>query len=178
MRKPGDSARMPVLETHRLILREFTLADAGFIVELLNEPAFIEFIGDKGVRDPAGAEQYLRNGPLANHAKHGFGLWCVTLKDGTPAGMCGLIKRDFLPHPDIGFAFLARFNGQGYGHESASAVLHHARSHLNLTTIHALTAFKNPASVRLLGKLGFDFVDFIQQPGYAEPSRLFSSKSN
>lgn len=170
---------MPLLlPTDRLILREFTLADAAFIVELLNEPAFIEFIGDKGVRDLAGAEQYLRAGPLASYAKHGFGLWAVTLKDGTPLGMCGLLQRDFLPHPDVGYALLARFHGQGYAHEAATAVLRHARGHLGLTTLHALTAFKNPSSVHLLGKLGFDFVDFIQQPGYAEPSRLFSSKSN
>lgn len=164
-----------LLHTDRLVLREFTLADAPFIVELLNEPAFIEFIGDKGVRDLAGAEQYLRGGPLASYAKHGFGLWAVTRKDGTPLGMCGLLQRDFLPHPDVGYALLARFHGQGYAHEAAAAVLHHARGSLGLTTLHALTAFKNPASVHLLGKLGFDFVDFIQQPGYAEPSRLFTS---
>ncbi len=160
--------------TTRLILREFTLADGAFIVELLNEPAFIEFIGDKGVRDLAGAEQYLRNGPLASYAKHGFGLWAVTLKDDTPLGMAGLLQRDFLPHPDLGYALLARHHGQGYAHEAASAVLRLAREKFGLTTLHALTAFRNPASVHLLGKLGFDFVDFIQQPGYAEPSRLFT----
>ncbi len=168
---------MPLLlPTDRLILREFTLADAAFVAELLNEPAFIEFIGDKGVRDLAGAEKYLHEGPLASYAKHGFGLWAVTLKDGTPLGSCGLLQRDFLAHPDLGYAFLARHHGQGYAHEAAVAVLQHARGPLRLTTLHALTAFKNPASVKLLGKLGFDFVDFIQQPGYTEPSRLFVSE--
>lgn len=168
---------MPLLfHTDRLILREFTLADAAFILELLNEPAFIEFIGDKGVRDLAGAEKYLREGPLASYAKHGFGLWAVTLHDGTPLGSCGLLQRDSLAHPDLGYAFLARQHGQGYAHEAASAVLRHARENLQLMTLHAITAFRNPASVKLLGKLSFDFVDFIQQPGYAEPSRLFVSK--
>ncbi len=169
---------MPVLQTARLLIREFMLRDAAFILELLNEPAFIEFIGDKGVRDLAGAETYLREGPLASYAKHGFGLWAVTLHDGTPLGSCGLLQRDFLPHPDLGYAFLARHHGQGYAHEAASAVLHHARDHLKLTTLHAITAFRNPASVKLLGKLGFDFVDFIQQPGYTDPSRLFVWKSD
>ncbi|MFZ5494090.1 MAG: GNAT family N-acetyltransferase [Verrucomicrobiota bacterium] len=165
-----------LLETDRLLIRELTPADAAFILELLNEPAFIQYIGDKGVRDLAGAEKYIREGPLASYAKHGFGLWCVMLPDHTPIGMCGLLKREFLDHPDLGFAFLARHRGQGYAHEAASAVLRHAREHLKLTTLHAITAFKNPDSVKLLGKLGFDFVEFIQQPGSTEPGRLFVAK--
>lgn len=168
---------MPVLQTARLLIREFMLRDAAFILELLNEPAFIEFIGDKGVRDLMGAERYLREGPLANYARHGFGLWLVALPDGTPLGMCGLLKRDFLDHPDLGFAFLAQHRSQGYAHEAASAVLRHAHTQLNLPTVHALTAFRNPESVKLLGKLGFTFVKFIEQPGYAEPSRLFVAKA-
>jgi RimJ/RimL family protein N-acetyltransferase len=166
-----------VIETKRLRIREFTLADAAFILELLNEPAFIEFIGDKGVRDIAGAEKYLRDSPLASYAKHGFGLWCVTLKDGTPIGSCGLLQREFLVHPDLGYAFLARHRGQGYAHEAALAVLRHAREQLKYTTLHAITAFKNPASVGLLVKLGFDFVRFFEQPGHTEPSRLFVLES-
>jgi ribosomal-protein-alanine N-acetyltransferase len=161
------------LATERLSLRDFTLADAAFILELMNDPDFITYIGDKGVRDLAGAEKYLREGPLASYARHGLGLWAVTLPDGTPVGSCGLLKRDFLPHPDIGYAFLARHRGRGYAHEAAAAVLRHACEQLRLTTLHAITAFRNPDSVKLLGKLGFEFVEFIQQPGYAEPSRLF-----
>lgn len=163
------------IATHRLGIRDFTLADAAFILELLNEPAFLEFIGDKGVRDLAGAEKYLRDGPLASYAKHGFGLWCVTLRDGTPIGSCGLLQREYLPFPDIGYAFLSRHWGQGYALESAEAVLRQARGPLGLTTLHAITAFRNPDSVRLLGKLGFDFVEFFEQPGYSNPSRLFIS---
>jgi [ribosomal protein S5]-alanine N-acetyltransferase len=165
---------MPILSTERLFIREFTPMDAAFVFELLNEPTFIEFIGDKGVRDLAGAETYLREGPLASYARHGFGLWCVVRgSDGLPLGSCGLLKRDFLTHPDLGYAFLSRHHGQGYALEAATAVLKYARHGLALKALHAITAFRNPASVRLLGKLGFDFVDFIQQPGYTEPSRLF-----
>lgn len=166
---------MQPIATARLLIREFTLADAAFILELLNEPAFIQFIGDKGVRNLADAGQYLRDGPLAGYAKHGFWLWCVTLPDDTPLGSCGLLKRDFLEHPDLGYAFLARHCRRGYAHEAAAAVMRHAREHLHLTTIHAITAFRNPDSVKLLGKLGFDFVDFFPQPGYTDPSRLFVS---
>jgi len=168
---------MVILETERLLVRELTLEDAGFILELLNEPAFIEFIGDKGVRDLLGAVKYLRDGPLANYAKHGVGLWCATLGNGTPIGSCGLLQRDFLSHPDIGYAFLAAYRGQGYAHEAAAAILRHAREPLGVKTLHAITAFRNPASVRLLTKLGFDFVQFFEQPGHTEPSRLFTYTS-
>lgn len=161
------------LVTERLLLRELVLTDAPFILELLNEPGFVHFIGDKGVRDLAGAENYLRTGPLASYAHHGFGLLTVTLKDGPPVGICGLLQRDFLPHPDLGYALLARHTRQGYAHEAAAAVLRDARDRLGLATLHAITAFRNPDSVKLLGKLGFDFVEFIQQPGHPDPSRLF-----
>jgi [ribosomal protein S5]-alanine N-acetyltransferase len=164
---------MSILETERLVLRELTPADAPFILELLNEPAYHRYIGDKGVRDLAGAEKYLREGPMASYARNGFGLWLVSLKDGTPIGMCGPIRRDTLEHPDLGFALLARFAGQGYAHEAASAVLAHARSVLKLGAILAITAPENPPSIKLLGKLGFRFERMIALPGYAEPSRLF-----
>lgn len=169
----ADCSFMLPLTTERLRLRHVTLADTALIVEMLNDPDFITYIGDKGVRDLAGAEKYLREGPLASYARHGFGLWAVTLPDGTPIGMCGLLQRAFLPHPDLGYAFLARHRGRGYAHEAAAAVLRHAREQLGLTTLHAITALRNPDSVKLLGRLGFDFVELMQQPGYAEPSRLF-----
>jgi ribosomal-protein-alanine N-acetyltransferase len=163
-----------MLQTSRLTIRELTPADAAFVLELLNEPAFHRYIGDKGVRDLAGAEKYIREGPQASYAKHGFGLWRVALKaDDTPVGMCGLLKRDFLDHPDLGYALLARHGGKGYAFEAASATLAHARSTLKLGPLHALTAPENPASIRLLDKLGFRFERMINAPGQAEPSRLF-----
>jgi len=163
-----------ILETERLIVRELTLADAPFALELLNEPAFHRYIGDKGVRDLAGAEKYLREGPLASYAQHGHGLWRVELKaTGEPVGIGGLIKRPILPDVDIGFAFLARHNGRGYGFESSAAILRHGRDVLKLPAIVAITAPENPASIGLLEKLGFRFDRMIDLPGYAGPSRLF-----
>jgi [ribosomal protein S5]-alanine N-acetyltransferase len=164
---------MDIVQTPRTAVRELTLSDAGFILELINEPAYHRYIGDRGVRDIAGAEKYLREGPIASYAKNGFGLWLVALKDGTPIGMCGPIRRDTLEHPDFGFALLARFAGQGYAHEAASAVLAHAVGVLKLNPILAITAPENPPSIKLLGKLGFRFDRMIDLPGYAEPSRLF-----
>jgi [ribosomal protein S5]-alanine N-acetyltransferase len=164
------------IATGRLLIRELTPADAPFILTLLNEPAFHRYIGDKGVRDLAGAERYLREGPLTMYARHGFGLWLVTLKgDHTPIGLCGPLKRDSLDHPDLGFALLACHCGRGYAFEAASAALAHARGTLMLDTILAVTALENPSSIKLLGKLGFRFVRMIDLPGYTEPSRLFAS---
>lgn len=165
---------MVILETARLVVRELTLGDDAFIVALLNTPGFREYIGDKGVRSAADARVYLRTGPLASYAVNGFGLWLVALRDGgTPIGICGILRRPGLDHADLGFALLPEFEGQGYAFEAASAVLAHARSKLHLDPILAVTAFRNPRSVKLLTKLGFEFVRFIDLPGHAEPSRLF-----
>ncbi len=163
-----------LIETDRLVIRKLTLADAPFVVELLNEPAFIQCIGDKGVRDIPSAEKYLREGPLASYAKHGFGLWLVALKaNDTPVGMCGLLKRDTLDYPDLGYAILARFGGKGYALEAASAVLEHGRKVLKLDPIVAVTAQENPSSIKLLHKLGYQFDRMVSLPGYKKQSRLF-----
>lgn len=163
-----------IVETERLIVRELTLADAPFVLELLNEPAFHQYIGDKGVRDIPGAEKYLREGPLAMYARHGFGLWLLAPKHGgEPVGICGLLQRDYLPAPDLGFALLARHTGLGYAHESSVAILRHGRETLKLPRLLAITAAENPPSVGLLQKLGFRFQGMTNLPGFAAPSRLF-----
>jgi RimJ/RimL family protein N-acetyltransferase len=166
-----------ILETDRLTLRELTFEDDTFVFELLNEPAYLQYIGDKNVRSPDDARKYLTIGPLASYAKHGYGLWRVALKDSdTAIGMCGLLKRDGMDHPDIGYALLARFHGRGYAREAATAVVAHARNVLKLDTLQAVTAQENPASIGLLEKLGFRFDRMITMDGYAEPSRLFVLK--
>ncbi len=142
------------LETPRLLLHPFTHDDAPFILRLLNEPSFLQHIGDKGVRDLEGAKGYLSNGPMASYAKHGHGLMAVVPKaTGEPIGMCGLLKRDNLDHPDLGYAFLPEAWGQGYAQEAAHAVLQDA----NLNRVLAIVSPSNAASLRLLEKLGFSF---------------------
>jgi RimJ/RimL family protein N-acetyltransferase len=151
-----------VLDTKRLQLRHFTLDDAPFILELVNDPSWIQFIGDRGIRTLAQAEEYLQNGPMASYAEHGFGLYLVQRKfDNVRLGMCGLVKRPSLPHVDIGFAFLPQFTGYGYAFEAATAVLHHAHHDLNLSPIVAIVAPDNQRSIKLLQKLGLHFQEMI-----------------
>ena len=145
-----------ILETERLVLREFVLDDAPFILDLLNQPSFHRFIGDKGVRTLEDARAYLRQGPIDSYATHGFGLYHVALKESMlPIGMCGLLKREALPHPDIGFAFLPAYWSRGYATESARAVLDYAVEVLALNRILAVTSTDNHDSMNLLGRLGF-----------------------
>lgn len=165
---------MLILETDRLRLRELSLEDAPFILELVNEPSWLRFIGDRGVRDLDGARAYLQNGPMAMYARHGFGLYKVELKeDGTPMGMCGLLKRESLPEVDIGFAFFPRFWGQGYAREAALAVLSHGRTKWGLKRILAIVDPDNHSSIKLLEKLGFGFQRRVRMPGAAADIRLF-----
>ena len=147
----------PILQTEHLLLRQFTLNDTAFIIELLNTEGWIKYIGDRNVKTEEQAKQYLTNGPLKSYAANGFGLCLVALKDGTPAGMCGLIKRDYLPHPDIGYAFLPQYTGCGYAFEIANAVLQHTFTELKKEKILAITLPENTNSIRLLQKLGLKF---------------------
>ena len=149
---------MSVLQTERLNLRELTLDDAPFILTLLNEPSFLRFIGDKKVRTLEAARQYLLNGPMASYAHHGFGLNLVELNDShTPIGICGLLKREELPDPDIGFAFLPDFWGKGFAYEAAVAVMNDARERLKLNRVLAIVNPDNDASIKLLERLGMKF---------------------
>ena len=154
---------MTVLETERLSLRQFTVDDAQFILKLLNEPSFLRYIGDKKVRNLEDARQYILNGPVASYERNGFGLYLVEIKESyTPIGMCGFLKRDELPDPDIGFAFLPDFWNKGFAFESAAAVLKDARERLNLARILAITNQDNEPSIKLLQKLGLQIERVIK----------------
>lgn len=156
---------MTILATERLTIRQLTTDDAPFILILLNEPSFLQFIGDKGVRDLAGAREYLVKGPIDSYARNGFGLCLVSLKeDGTPIGMCGLVKRETLEHPDLGFAFLPRYWSRGYAFEAASAVLTWARGALRLPRILAVAQEDNASSIRLLQRLGLIRLGMVRMP--------------
>jgi len=166
---------MPVLETERLVLRRLTTDDAEFILELLNDPSFLRYIGDKGVRTRADACRYIETGPMASYERHGFGLYRVELKrEGEPIGICGLLKRDALPDADLGFALLPRHRSKGYAFESASAVLAHARDTLGLERVLAITSPDNVASIGLLEDLGFRFEGMSRLAGDAPEIKVFS----
>lgn len=167
-----------MLDTERLRVRQLTPDDAPFILELLNDPLFLRFIGDRGVRDRAGAEQYIRQGPMASYALHGFGLFHVALKDGdAPVGICGLLKREALEDVDIGFAYLPQFSGRGYATEAARAVMQYGLTVLGLKRIVAITSPDNTASQNVLKKLGLRYVRTLQLAGFQHPSLLFAPVS-
>ncbi|MEO8346605.1 MAG: GNAT family N-acetyltransferase [Betaproteobacteria bacterium] len=164
-----------VRTTQRLLLRRLTLDDAPFIVELLNDPDWLRFIGDKGVRTQDDARNYLRKGPLAMYEREGFGLYLTEIKDGhIPIGMCGLIKRDSLEDVDIGFAYLPAYRTQGYALEAAAAVLAHGRSDFGLMRIVAITSPDNVRSGVLLEKLGMTLEKTVKLDARDEV-RLYAS---
>lgn len=143
-----------VIETVRLKLRELTFGDADFIIQLVNSPGWLRFIGDRNIRTEEEAIAYLESGPLKSYRENGFGLWLVELKSDAPIGMCGILKRETLDHPDIGFALLPEFYGQGYAYEAAAATLAYAKDELNLSKIAAITVPGNVRSIKLLEKIG------------------------
>ncbi|WP_269530876.1 GNAT family N-acetyltransferase [Chitinimonas sp. BJYL2] len=156
---------MKNLQTTRLLIRRLTLADAGFMLALLNTPSWLQFIGDRGVRTLADAERYIAQGPMAQYASLGFGFCAVeSTASGEVMGICGLTQRDYLDAPDIGFAFLDDYCGKGYGYEAAAAVLEHAWRELGLTRILATTRLDNLNSQKLLVKLGLRFNRVIPHP--------------
>jgi len=164
-----------ILETDRLVLRQLVSSDAPFIVELLNDPDWLRYIGDRGVRTLQQAIGYIETGPAAMYARFGFSLYLTELKTSQdPIGLCGLIKRDFLDDVDIGFAFLPRYRGAGYAFEAASGVLRHAAGVLGLRRVVAITAQDNDRSAQLLQRLGFHFEQLIAYPGEDQPVRLFA----
>lgn len=166
---------MTDLKTQRLLLRRLNVEDAPFILTLLNEPSFIRYIGDKSVRDVEAARQYILNGPVASYVRHGFGLNLVELNEShTPIGICGLLKRDELPDPDIGFALIPDFWNKGLAFEAATAVLQDARERFTLERILAITSLDNEASINLLQRLGFKFERVIQLTEGGEQLRLFT----
>ncbi|MBC5992637.1 GNAT family N-acetyltransferase [Pontibacter cellulosilyticus] len=165
-----------ILQTERLNLRPFTHTDTKFIIELVNSPGWLQFIGDRNIKTEQQAKTYLENGPLKSYKDNGYGLWLVERKqDNTPIGMCGIINRDYLHAPDIGFAFLPDCCGQGYAHEIASATITFAHHNLNLPKLLAITLPNNTKSIRLLEKLGMQYTETISLPNSLEKLQLFSN---
>ena len=166
-----------VLETQRLRLRPFASSDAPVVLELVNDPLWLRFIGDRNVHTAEDARRYLDEKIIASYGRHGFGLYLVERKpDGEPLGMCGLVKRDTLPHADIGFAFLERHRGRGYALEAARATLEFAEA-LGLDPVLAIATAANERSVRLLERLGFRYERALERDGSESAVNLYSRKS-
>ena len=166
---------MHVLETERLALRQLTAEDAEFVLQLLNEPGFIRFVADRGLRTTADAEKYIAEKITPSYTEHGFGFYVVELKaTGDRIGICGLVKRETLEVPDIGYSVLERFWGKGYAREAAAAVLDYGRNVLGIPKIAGVTAPDNVSSIKVLESIGLRFERMIHLPGYGSESKLFS----
>jgi len=165
---------MSVIETERLILRKLSTDDAKFILDLLNQPSFIHFIGDRGVRNLEDARQYILKGAVTSYERFGFGLYLTLLKeDQVPIGICGLVKRDTFKDADIGFAFLPQYWSMGYAFESASAVLAYATNVLGLKQVLGITTPDNQRSIHVLEKIGLKFEKMVRLPKDDVELKLF-----
>ena len=166
---------METIESERVRLRPFTLEDGEFVVELLNTEGWIRYIGDRNIKTIAQAKSYLQNGPLKSYERNGFGLSLAELKtDGTPMGMCGLLKRDYLDHADIGFAFLPAYTGKGYAYEIAKEIIRYGFQKLEMEKILAITLPENFSSIKLLEKIGFRCEKNFISPDTSEELSLYS----
>lgn len=165
-----------ILETQRLTIRKLDEDDAPFMLALLNDEAFIRFIGDRNVRTEEEARAYIRTGAMASYAEHGHGLYLVESRQLRAAiGTCGILRRETLPDPDLGFAFAAEHRGKGYGGEAASAVLRYAKDSLGISRIAAIVSPANEPSLRLLDHLGFVFQKMVRMTE-DEPEILYLAR--
>ncbi len=166
---------MIVIETERLTLRQLVTTDAEFILGLLNQPSFLHYIGDKGLRTIDDARNYIVSGPRDSYERNGFGLWLVELRDTkVPIGICGLLKRKTLTDVDVGFAFLPEFWSMGYAYESASAVMGYARNAIGLKRVLAITNPDNASSIKVLEKIGLRFEKMIRLSESEPEIKLFA----
>ena len=164
-----------LIETERLFIRQFDLEDAAFMLELVNTPAWLQYIGDRNVHTIEDAEHYIANGAVKSYAENGYGGWLIGLKEnGLPAGMCGLFQRAWLPAPDFGFAFLPDHAGKGYAYEAAMAALDHIKQQYpHLDKLYAITIPENSRSIRLLEKCQFKCISTLQPPAESGDVKVF-----
>lgn len=163
------------IHTERLTLREFTLEDAPFIQVLLNTDTWIKYIGDRGIDSEKKAKEYIQTGLIDSYRRDGLGFYHVSVSEtGTDIGMCGLVNRDGLDYPDIGFALLPSQEGKGYAWEMARATLDYARDQLKLKRIEAITIEENKRSISLLEKLGLSYERNISIPKDPDDLMLFA----
>jgi RimJ/RimL family protein N-acetyltransferase len=168
---------MSLIETPRMSLREISPEDDGFIFALMNEPAYHQFIGDRGIRTLENARAYILAKLTPSYARHGYGLYLGELKETrVPIGICGFVKRDALEHPDIGFAFLREHWSRGLAFEAARATMDYGFGALGLKTVLGVTSQGNQASIRLLEKLGLRYQRMVRVPPVDRDSMLFSTE--
>ena len=168
-----------IIETERLTIVEVDHTDAEFIIQLLNSPTWLQFIGDKGVRDQKQAISYIEENLIASYQKNGFGLYKLCLKASlVPIGLCGFLQRDYLDSPDIGFALLPEFEGKGFMYEAGNALMRYGKSNLKMDNIFALVMPMNTKSQRLLERIGLHKIGAMVPNGGNQELLLFSNKKS
>ena len=163
-----------IIETSRLILSELKTEDAAFILKLYNDPDFITYIGDKGIKSIQDAENFINTEPRQSYKDYKHGLYLVQLKDATSIGICGLLKRENLNFPDIGFAILPDHRKMGFIYEASKALIQDAKRRLHFKNILAITSPDNKAAIKLLIKLGFIFKEMIKIDSNNKPTQLYT----
>lgn len=165
-------------ETNRLILRATTVNDASFIVELLNTPKWLKYIGDRNVHTIEDAVRYIKDKFNPHLKQYGYSTYSVIKKDDhTIIGTCGLYNREDIEGVDIGFAFLPEYEGKGYAFEAANRLKQAAFEDFNLSFIKAITLPNNTSSQKLLERLGFTFKSLINIPNDEETLMLYELKA-
>lgn len=164
-----------LLETPRLLLRPIEASDAAFAFELVNEPDWKRWIGERHVHSIDDARAMIESRWRPGYERPGFGFLLVARRaDGAPLGICGIVHREGLEAPDLGFALLARHYGQGYAHEAAARCVAHARETLRLPRLLAITLPENVRSIALLERLGMRHDGTVRLPGDDEELRLYA----
>ena len=165
------------IETERLTLTEFTNDDASFFYDLVNEPAWKKYIGDRNINSIKDAETYLTEKIIPSYQQYGFGFYIVSLKSNNVSiGMCGLIKRDWMNYIEIGYAFLSTYTGKRYALEASIATKNYAKEQLSIHQLAAITNVNNKRSDNLLLKLGFEYNRLISYPGEETKCKLYLEK--
>jgi RimJ/RimL family protein N-acetyltransferase len=160
-----EGARKQIL-TERLELRWFEPGDAALMLKVWNDPAFVRYVGDRGVRTLDEAREALDGGILTMYRQFGYGPFRVALRGSDePMGICGLFKRDYLDDPDIGFGLLPVYCRSGFAFEASRAVLEDARTGLGFDRVTAIVSPDNKASIGLIEKLGLSLLGPTQPPG-------------
>lgn len=163
------------LETERLRIRALTIIDAGFMMQLMNTPTWIKNIGNRNVNDKTSASNYIANNIINSYNINGFGLFLVKhKKDNQSAGICGIVKREGLTIPDLGFAFMPNYEGMGIATEASKAVVKYAKETLEINQLAGITKPENIASIRVLEKVGMEFKRLIQLPQDANFFSLYT----
>lgn len=163
------------IKTDRLLIEEVTMADALFLMELMNTPTWLQYIGDRKITSQSAAHCYIREVLLASYKKYGYGLYKVSLRKGSEAiGLCGFVKRDYLDCADIGFALLPYHEGQGYAYEASKALMSYGKSDLGFSTVYGITSLFNERSKKLLVKLGMESQKIIHSPDNNEELLLYA----